>query len=430
MPTGRDDARIRPPERPLQRGPWRAASLLSSPHKLCFFWAGIQWAVAALWWALHQFAQAVGAGWSWQVPPAAAHGLWFSLGPMPLFIAGFMFTAGPKWLRQPPVDARALRLPVAGFTAGWALAAMGFQAGALLAAAGLGLAALAWSVLAMRLLLLVTRSTETDRMHPKALVAGALAIGACLAASAVAVAIGRADALGSLARLGLWWGIATVFIVVSHRMLPFLGDGGWPRLDARWPAWPLWLLASVPAVQGAAALAPAWLAPRPGWRWLIAAHLALAAAASLRLSLRWLGTPPLKQPMVAMLFRPLLWWNAALVLGAFSWLPAIAPALGARLEMAALHALSLGYLGGTMLAMVTRVSSTHSGRPHPIDAVARRLNVLLQVTVFARVAAALWPASAVLLLPVAGAGWLAVAATWALRHGRWLGEPRADGGPG
>jgi uncharacterized protein involved in response to NO len=151
---------------------------------------------------------------------------------------------------------------------------------------------------------------------------------------------------------------------------------------------------------------------------------------SLRLSLRWLGTAPLKQPMVAMLFRPLLWWNAALVLAGLSWLPLLEPEWAVRFGMAALHALALGYMAGTMLAMVTRVSSTHSGRSQAIDQVARRLHVLLQVTAAARVAAALWPASAAVLLPAAAAGWLALALSWALRHGRWLGQPRVDGRPG
>lgn len=430
MSPGRVDTRSSAPEKPSGPAAWRTAALLSAPHKLCFFWAGIHWALAALWWAAHQFAQAAGMAWPWQVPASAAHGLWFSLGPMPLFITGFMFTAGPKWLRVPPVDARELRFPVAAFSAGWAIAVIGFHVDAGLAAAGTGLAGLAWSLLARRMLRLVARSTQADRLHAKAVAAAAVATGACLAAAAVALALDRPDAVGRIARVGLWWGIAVVFVVVSHRMLPFLGEGAWPLLDARWPDWPLWALASVPLVQGVAALAGPWLEALPGWRWLLAAHAAVAAGLSLRLSLRWLGSAPLKQAMVAMLFRPLLWWDAALCLAVVSWLPIVDAAVAARAGTAALHALTLGYLGGTMLAMVTRVSSTHSGRSQAIDRVARQLHVLLQVTVFARVLAALWPGAAFILLPVAAAGWLAVAATWAVRHGRWLGQPRADGRPG
>jgi uncharacterized protein involved in response to NO len=430
MPPGRVEIGTPAPDRPSRPGRWSAALLLSAPHKLCFFWAGVQWGLAALWWAAAQFAQAAGMAWPWRVPPTAAHGLWFSLGPMPLFIAGFMFTAGPRWLRRPPVEARALRLPVAVFSAGWAVAAAGFHAGAALAALGIGLAALAWSLLAIRMLRLVAGSTEDDRRHAGIVAAAAVAILAALAAAAIALALDRPDALGPIVRAGLWWGIALVFVVVSHRMLPFLGEGAWARLDARWPDWPLWTLASVPVVQGGAALAVPWLETLPALRWLVAAHLAIAAALSLRLSLRWLGSAPLKQPMVAMLFRPLLWWDAALWLFACAWLPVMDVATAARFGTAALHALTLGYLGGTMLAMVTRVSATHSGRAQAIDGVARRLHGLLQATVFVRVLAALWPAAGAILLPVAAAGWLAVAATWALRHGRWLGQPRADGREG
>jgi uncharacterized protein involved in response to NO len=430
MPPGRDDAGTPAPESAAASRAWRAALLLSAPHKLCFFWAGMHWALAALWWATWQFALAWGLAWPWPVPAAAAHGLWFTLGPMPLFIAGFMFTAGPRWLRRPPVDARELRAPVAAFSLGWAIAVTGFHAGAALAALGTGLAALAWGLLAHRMLRLVARSTEADRRHAKAVAAAALAMLACLAAASLALAAGHPQALGRIVRVALWWGAAMVFVVVSHRMLPFLGEGAWPGLDARWPDWPLWTLASVPLVQGSAALAGPWLDALPGSRWVLAGHLALAAALSLRLSLRWIGSAPLKQPMVAMLFRPLLWWDAALCLGALSWLPTLDASTATRFGTAGLHALTLGYMGGTMLAMVTRVSATHSGRSQAIDRVARQLHVLLQATVFARVAAALWPGSASVLLPAAAAGWLTVAATWALRHGTWLGQPRADGRPG
>lgn len=408
---------------------WRAALLLTAPHKLCFFWAAAQWAGAALWWAAAQGVAAAGTAWPWQLPAGLAHGLWFTLGPLPLFIAGFMFTAGPRWLRLPPVDARGLRLPVALFSAGWPIAVVGFHASLLLAAAGLGLAAGAWGALALRMLRLVGRSTEEDRLHAKALAAAAVTLWGGLAASAIALAMDDFQALHGILHVALWWGIALVFLVVSHRMLPFLGEGAWPRLDARWPNWPLLALGSVPAMQGAIALAGAWLQPVPGWRWGVAAHLALVAALSLRLSLRWIGTPPLRQPMVAMLLRPLLWWSAALVLGALAWLPALDAGWRARLGMAALHALTIGYLGGTMLAMVTRVSSTHGGRAQAIDRVARGLETVLQATAFVRVLAALWPAASGVLLAAAAAGWLAIAATWTLRHGRWLGQPRADGRP-
>ncbi len=409
---------------------WCAARLLSAPHRLCFFWAGIQWALAAAWWAAYLLLQALGLTWPWRVAAAHAHGLWFSLGGMPLFIAGFMFTAGPKWLRHSPIDAHGLQLAVASFTVGWAIAVVGFHAGAMLAAAGLGLAAFGWSLMAHRIVRLVIDSAQPDRRHAITIAAASVVIATCLAASAWMLALGHPAGLTALVHLGLWCGIAIVFLVVSHRMLPFLGDGAWQRMDVRWPDWPLWLVASVPLVQGVAALVDPWLGGVSAWRWAVACHLALAATLSLRLSLRWLGKPALKQPLVAMLFRALLWWDAALVLGSVSWLPIVDPIIAAEFAMAALHALTLGYMGGTLLAMATRISSTQSGRAQSIDRVGRLLHALLQVAVFARVVAALWPGSAASLLPLAALAWLAVSATWATRHGQWLGQPRVDGRPG
>lgn len=403
------------------------ARLLDSPHRLCFFWAGLNWAGAAAWWAAHLLAAWLGAPWAWQLPAATAHGLWFSLGAMPLFIAGFMLTAGPKWLRRPPVDARGLRLPVGLFSFGWVLAVAGFHLGSALCAAGLALVATGWAGLSWRIAELVAGSVQADRRHPRLVVSASLILVACLILSSLALATGRTDLLNPLLRLALWGGVVMVFLVVSHRLLPFLGKGAWPALDARWPDWPLWLVVSVPVVQSASALLEPWRAALPGWRGFEAMHLGVVAALCLWLSLRWTRVPALRQPLVAMLYGAFLWWDVALWLAAAARLPGWEGSTAAALELAAVHALTMGYLGGTVLVMATRVSSTHSGRPVVIDRVAGTLYGVLQLAVTLRLVAALAPSSPTPWLACAAVAWMVVAAAWASRHGRWLGSPRADG---
>ncbi len=409
---------------------WRAARLLDAPHRLCFFWAGVNWAGAAAWWAAHLVAAALGAIWPWQVPAASAHGLWFSLGAMPLFIAGFMFTAGPKWLRVPPVSARDLRLPVGLFSLGWALAVVGFHVGLTLAATGLALVAVGWAGLTWRILRLVAGSTQADRRHPWAIASASVVIVACLSLSSLALAVRRVNLLHPVLRVALWGGVSTVFLAVSHRLLPFLGAGAWPRLDARWPDWPLWLVISVPLVQSASAIVEPWRATLPVWRAFEVTHLAAVAALCLWISLRWTRAPALRQPLVAMLFGAFLWWDVALWLGAAARLPGLRASTAAALDLAAVHALTLGYLGGTLLVMATRVSSTHNGRPVAIDRVARGLYGVLQLAVAMRLVAALAPSSSAQCLAWTGLAWLGIALVWAIRHGRWLGLPRMDGRPG
>lgn len=76
--------------------------------------------------------------------------------------------------------------------------------------------------------------------------------------------------------------------------------------------------------------------------------------------------------------------------------------------------------------MATRVASGHSGRPLAVDGPAWAFYLLLQATALLRLAA-VWEGR---LLLLAAFGWAVVAAAWALRYGRWMGQPRADGRPG
>ena len=58
-----------------------------------------------------------------------------------------------------------------------------------------------------------------------------------------------------------------------------------------------------------------------------------------------------------------------------------------------MHAVTIGGLGSLMLAMVTRVSCGHSGRPLVADNLVWALFWLLQATALLRIAAAVpsWP---------------------------------------
>lgn len=405
----------------MAMGGWRRGALTSSAHRLCFFWAAVQWAASAWWWTC----ALSGAVPVTRAPAAVLHGLWFGLGAMPLFIVGFLLTAGPKWLRTPAVDARKLRHGVAAFNLGWLAVPLGAAWDARLAAAGLMLAAAGLAALGFELAGVIRRSSRADKTHPLVMAVGLGAMVACLAVAGAVLAGGRTDWLSAIARAGLWWGPVTVFVVASHRMVPLLADGLWPWLDARWPNWSLWWLTSVPAVQGVVALQTLAGPPHTVLRVLEATHLALVCASSAALTLRWLGAPPLRSALMRMLFVALLWWTAGLgLLGAAAW-PGWPEALTARTGMAGLHALVVGHLGGTMLTVVTRFSAAQTGRSRAIDRVVIGLYALLQGAVVGRVTAALWPMSSGIALTAASLAWAAVALGWLMRYGPWLAAPSA-----
>jgi uncharacterized protein involved in response to NO len=85
------------------------------------------------------------------------------------------------------------------------------------------------------------------------------------------------------------------------------------------------------------------------------------------LALRWGVVQSLKIRMLAMLHAGFLWLGLAYALSALSH--ALMATTGGELSLglAPMHALTMGYLGATLLAMATRVSSGHSGRSLAAD---------------------------------------------------------------
>jgi uncharacterized protein involved in response to NO len=410
---------------------WRAARLLSAPHRLAFFAAAVGLAASALWWLAALAARAAGLALPWAVPPAVAHGLALSLGFMPLFMVGFLFTAGPRWLALPDVAARTLLRPVLAMGLGWACALVGFHWATALAALGLATVTAGWVAVLGRFARLVGASRVPDRLHARAVLAaggiGALA----MAAGAQGVGLAQFDLARAAALLAIWGFLAPTFAIVAHRMLPFFTAGALPMLAA-WR--PNWLLGAMLAALGAAAAGEVaaalwWPLPAPVHA-LLAVVQAPAALLMLWLALRWGLLHSLRVRLLAMLHGGFVWLGLALALLAASHALAAGQGGGAGLGLAPLHALTMGYLGATLLAMITRVAAGHSGRPLAADNVVWALYLALQAAAVLRVAAALWPALPQAVTLAAAALWTLACVGWAGRYGRWLGRPRADGRPG
>ncbi len=409
---------------------WRAAWLLAAPHRLGFFAAALMLAFSAVWWWVVLFTRAAGIALPWAVSPPAAHALLMSQGFMPLFMAGFLFTAGPKWLGLPEQNARRLLRPVALMLAGWGLAVTGFHTHTELAGAGIVLVAAGWSRISGMFLMLVRASRMEDRLHP-ALVAAACLLGAlalCLAAAALV--LGVEPLLRAANQLAIWGFAAVVFAVVSHRMIPFFSASALALLDAWRPLWLLWVLVGVLWAEALPAMAEAWWWPLPvALRWLQVAVELPAALLLLWLALRWGLVQSLRIRLLAMLHGGFFWLGLSYALNAISHALMAVSHNELSLGLAPLHALTMGYLGATLVAMATRVSSGHGGRPLAADTTAWTLYWVLQGAVLLRVLAALWPAGTMLTL-LAISLWSVATGAWALRYGAWYGRPRVDGRPG
>jgi uncharacterized protein involved in response to NO len=89
----------------------------------------------------------------------------------------------------------------------------------------------------------------------------------------------------------------------------------------------------------------------------------------------------------------------------------------------------IGFFGSLLVAMVTRVTQGHSGRPLVLGGVAATAFVIVQLVTVTRVIAELVP-DALAWQAAAAIGWLLAFVPWVLRSGWIYLTPRTDGQPG
>lgn len=413
---------------------WRARYLLLAPHRLGFFLAMVVLVISGVWWALVQLDRVSSAlTLSYVLSPTLVHAAVMTFGFIPLFFSGFLFTAGPKWLGVQGPEASQLRVPLLLQTAGWLVWISAAHWNMPLALGGL---VLAWSGLVRMTWMfwhLIRISTVEDRLHARTI--GVAFLIGCLSLAGVVLSLSLdAPALALACVLtGLWGFVVVVYVSVAHRMLPFFTSSAMPFITAWRPFWALGLMLATAGLEVLAVWVDmAGPLPEPlAGAWLLARGVLelLSGGVLLWLAVVWGLMQSLKNRLLAMLHIGFLWLGLAMVLGGaaqlLGWLQG-APVL----FLGALHALTMGCLASLMLAMVTRVSCGHSGRPLVADNTVWTLFWMLQIATLLRITAAAQGGLAGGLLLTAALLWTTIMAVWGVRMAGWYGRLRADGRPG
>jgi uncharacterized protein involved in response to NO len=385
---------------------------------------------SGLWWAVVQL-QRSGAPvpLPYAVSPSLTHAAVMAFGFIPLFFAGFLFTAGPRWLGMPQPSAPDVAPALFAQCTGWLLWLAGAHAQLSVALTGLALATGGLAAVTLRFWRLVMASPAPDRLHAKT-IAASLTIGCtCVAGFGLALALDAPEIGRALLLTGLWGFVVVVYVAVAHRMIPFFTSSALPLVQAWRPGWVLGLMLGMAAFEALAVWMELGFGAAPPWLALRGALELAAGGVLLWLAVAWGLVQSLKIRLLAMLHLGFLWLGLALALGG------VANIIGALadatvLPLAPLHALTMGCLGSLMLAMVTRVSCGHSGRPLVADNLVWALFWLLQAAVLVRIAAAVPGLAAQWWLTAAALVWAAAMTIWGIRYGNWYGRPRADGRPG
>ena len=396
--------------------------LAVAPHRLFFFAGVVQLLLASAWWVftLALRSRGVSAPLAEGLEPARVHAFLMVYGFFPFFIFGFLFTAGPRWLGLPPPEARSY-VP-AGLAAclGAGLLHVGAQVGPTALAAACLLYLVAWLVILARFVRMIDASPDPDRTH--AIHAAAALAGGALGVFAMAVfaVTGWQPAARAMEMLGLWAFLVPVFCTVCHRMIPFFTGSVLP-FHAKWR--PQWTLAAL--VQGSLAHGVLALGPFEAWTWIVDLPMAVAAAS---LAVRWGLAQSFANRLLAMLHVGFAWLGVAYGLLGMQSILRLAGI--ESLGLAPIHAVTVGFLASTTLAMVSRVTCGHSGQMLTADRLTWGAFWLLQAAVLMRVLADVWRGAYGGLVLGAAALWFAVFASWAWRYLPVYWRPRADGRPG
>ena len=151
--------------------------------------------------------------------------------------------------------------------------------------------------------------------------------------------------------------------------------------------------------------------------------LIAAGAHACRLYL-WQPWRTIATPLVWILHAAYGWIVLYLVLRALA-------AIGLVAEPFAVHALTIGAIGGMTIGMMTRTARGHTGRPLTADNFEVTCFVLIQLAVLIRVFGGMFlPAAYLATVVVSGICWSAAFALYAVRYWPVLSQARTDGKAG
>jgi uncharacterized protein involved in response to NO len=346
--------------------------------------------------------------------PTWWHGHEMLFGVVAAAVAGFLLTAAPVWTGRPALRGR----PLAALFGLWVLGRIAMLAAGLLPASIVAAIDVAFLPVVAGVLVRTLWRTDQRRNYGVVALVGLLA----LANAAVhAQAIGNAPASAPRALRFAADLVVVLIVVIGGRITPPFTTNALIRVgvDARASSRPSLDRLAVAAV----ALLAGWglVAPRGVGSGILAAVGGVAVAARMA---GWQTLETWRDALVWSLHAGMAWVAVGLVLVA-------AGDLGSISASAGLHALTAGAMGSMILAVMTRVSLGHTGRPLVLPSGAVGSYVLVHAGAAARVLSALAPPrlQAPLLL-VGGMLWATAFGVFAIVYSTILVRPRIDGQEG
>lgn len=386
---------------------YRGPALFSFGFRPFFLFGAVWAALAAPLWLLayaHGGAATAGLGLDWHI-----HEMMFGF--IAAIVAGFLLTAVPNWTGRLPV----VGAPLAGLFLLWLAGRAATLAAPALEASWGGWIGAADAVFLVVFAGVVWREVLAGRNWRNLPVAVLVSL---LAAADLGFHL-RADPAAGLdlaVRLALA-AVTLLTALIGGRVTPSFTRNWLIKRGAPLPAPPAGRFDLLTLAVTGLALA-AWVAA-PDSR-MVGAALLLAGGLNLARLARWRGWATTAEPLVLILHLGYLWLPVALILTGLA-------AGGLPLARSAgVHALTAGAMGVMILAMMTRASRGHTGRPLSAGWGTSLLYLCVNLAAAARVTAGLAPELHIPALIASTLLWSAAFGGFALLYGPMLLKPRPD----
>ena len=387
---------------------WQGPALLSYGFRPFFLLAGIYAALLILLW-VPWFLGLIALPSA--LPPVAWHAHELLFGFLPAVIAGFLLTAVPNWTGRLPV----VGWPLAMLVALWLLGRLAVFCSLMLPAAVVAAAAIAFP---LALGFVIGREIVAGRnwRNLKILVILTLLV---VAQVLFHIELWRTGAPTVSVHLAIAVAIMLIMIV-GGRIIPSFTTN-WLRQRGAGPqVAPFSRYDSAALILSGMALA-GWVALSfiEAFRPPIAGALFLAGFVNLGRQARWAPLRTLAEPLVAVLHLAYSFIGIGFLLAGLSvWSD------DAGYASAAIHAWTAGAIGAMTLAVMTRATRGHTGRPLTAPAGTVAIYAAVTIAAAARIAAALRPEYGMALLSLAGFAWCGAFLGFAALYGPMLIMPR------
>lgn len=398
-------------------------NISAAPHRSLFLAGALQGVLTLLWWVFDLTGRYAIAGSAtiWSIAPTWAHAFLMTYGFFPFFIFGFLFTTYPNWMNGDKVKPREYMATSVLMVLGVVLFYVGLFTHKAIIIAGVELMLAGWGVAVYVLFRILLTTPAQDKRHARVISAALLMGWLGVAAYLFWLVTGSSTVLDFARHAGIWFFLLPIVLTVSHRMIPFFSSRVLDNYEMVRPFWMLWLMLAGIVTHGCLQ----WL-ELSAYLWIVDFPLAGCAA---YLSYRWGFMRSFQVSLLAVLHVSFAWLGVSMALYALQSLIYLLSG-SMLLGLAPLHALGIGFFAGMVLAMASRVTLGHSGRPLELDRFTWLLFLGFQATAVIRILADVVPVIAPMLYVAAGLAWLGCFVFWAAKYAPIYWRQRVDGKPG